>query len=91
VESSCELGNEPSGSIQFWDLLSGCTDFSLWYGTQLHRVSWLVSYTRKEYLATANDLFMSRVWSFSIKLMKYICLMIEIYCWHILLTCIILT
>jgi hypothetical protein len=43
VESSCELGNEPSGSIKCWDLLSGCTSCGLSSGTQLHRVSYLVS------------------------------------------------
>jgi hypothetical protein len=39
VESSCELGNEPSGSIKFWELLSGCTSCVPSSGTQLHRVS----------------------------------------------------
>jgi hypothetical protein len=39
VESSCELGNESSGSIKCWELPSGCTACGLSSGTQLHRVS----------------------------------------------------
>jgi hypothetical protein len=39
VESSCELGNEPSGSIKCWELPSGCTSCGHSSGTQLHRVS----------------------------------------------------
>jgi hypothetical protein len=39
VESSCELGNEPSGSIKCWELPSGCTSCGPSSGTQLHRVS----------------------------------------------------
>jgi hypothetical protein len=39
VESSCELGNEPSGSIKCWELPRGCTSCGLSSGTQLHRVS----------------------------------------------------
>jgi hypothetical protein len=39
VKSSCERGNEPSGSIKFWELPSGCTTGGLSSGTQLHRVS----------------------------------------------------
>jgi hypothetical protein len=42
VESSCELGNEPWGSIKCWELPSGCTACGLSSGTQLHRVSELV-------------------------------------------------
>jgi hypothetical protein len=42
-ESSCERGNEPSGSIKCWELPSGCTSSGLSSGTQLHRVSYLVS------------------------------------------------
>jgi hypothetical protein len=42
VESSCELGNELSGSIKCWELPSGCTSCGLSSGTQLHRVSQLV-------------------------------------------------
>jgi hypothetical protein len=38
-ESSCELGNEPSGSIKCWELPRGCTSCGLSNGTQLHRVS----------------------------------------------------
>jgi hypothetical protein len=38
-ESSCELGNELSGSIKCWELPSGCTTCGLSSGTQLHRVS----------------------------------------------------
>jgi hypothetical protein len=40
VESSCELGNEPSGSIKCWELPSSCTTCDLSSGTQLHRVSY---------------------------------------------------
>jgi hypothetical protein len=43
VEISCELGNEPSGSIKWWELPNGCTTCGLWSGTQLHRVSQLVN------------------------------------------------
>jgi hypothetical protein len=39
VESSCVLGNEPSGSIKCWELANGCTSCGLSSGTQLHRVS----------------------------------------------------
>jgi hypothetical protein len=39
MESSCELGNEPSGSIKCWELPNGCTTCGLSSGTQLHRVS----------------------------------------------------
>jgi hypothetical protein len=39
VESSCELGNETSGSIKCWELPSGCTSCGLSSGTQLNRVS----------------------------------------------------
>jgi hypothetical protein len=39
VESSCELGNEPSGYIKCWELPSGCTTCGLSSGTQLNRVS----------------------------------------------------
>jgi hypothetical protein len=45
VESSCELGNEPSGSIKCWELPSGCTTYGLSRGTQLQElVSYLDSY-----------------------------------------------
>jgi hypothetical protein len=44
VESSCELGNEPSGSIKCWELPSGCTTCGLSSGTQLHRVSYVGSH-----------------------------------------------
>jgi hypothetical protein len=43
VESSCERGNEPSGSINVGNLSSGCTTGGLSSGTQLHRDSQLVS------------------------------------------------
>jgi hypothetical protein len=39
LDSSCERGNEPSGSIKCWELPSGCTSCGLSSGTQLHRVS----------------------------------------------------
>jgi hypothetical protein len=38
VESSCELGNEPLGSIKCWELPSGCTTCGLSSGAELHRV-----------------------------------------------------
>jgi hypothetical protein len=44
VESSCELGNEPSGSIKCWELPRGCTTCGLSSGTQLNRVSYLLNY-----------------------------------------------
>jgi hypothetical protein len=37
--SSCELGNEPWGSVKCWELPNGCTTCGLSSGTQLHRVS----------------------------------------------------
>jgi hypothetical protein len=43
VESSCKLGNEPLGSIKCWELSNGCTTFGLSSGTQLHRISQLVT------------------------------------------------
>jgi hypothetical protein len=42
VESSCKLGNEPSGSIKCWELPNGCTTCGLSSGTQPH--SYLVSF-----------------------------------------------
>jgi hypothetical protein len=36
---TCELGNEPSGSIKCWELPRGCISCGLSSGTQLHRVS----------------------------------------------------
>jgi hypothetical protein len=50
VESSCELGNEPSGSIKCWELLSGCTSCGLSSGTQLHRDSLVSYYGEKVFL-----------------------------------------
>jgi hypothetical protein len=41
VESSCELGNEPLGSIKCWELPNGRTICGLLSGTQLHRVSYV--------------------------------------------------
>jgi hypothetical protein len=41
MESSCERGNEPSGSIKCWELPSGCTTCVLSCGTQLHIVSYI--------------------------------------------------
>jgi hypothetical protein len=43
VESSCKLGNEPSGSIKCWELPNDCTTGGLSSGTQLHIVSLIVS------------------------------------------------
>jgi hypothetical protein len=45
VASSCEPGNEPSGSIKCCELPSGCTSCGLSNGTQLHRVSYLFNIT----------------------------------------------
>jgi hypothetical protein len=42
MESSCELGNEPSGSIKCWELPNCCTACGLSCGNGLHRVSYLV-------------------------------------------------
>jgi hypothetical protein len=39
VESSCELGNEPSGCIKCWELPNGCTTCGLSSGSQIYRVS----------------------------------------------------
>jgi hypothetical protein len=36
MESSCERGNAPSGSIKCWELPSGCTTCGLSCSTQLH-------------------------------------------------------
>jgi hypothetical protein len=47
VESSCELGNEPSGSIKCWELPSGCTTCGLSSSTQLHRVSYNGNYIKE--------------------------------------------
>jgi hypothetical protein len=38
MESSCERGNEPSGSIKCRELSNGHTTDGLSSGTQLHRV-----------------------------------------------------
>jgi hypothetical protein len=45
VESSCEFGIEPSGSMKCWKLLSGLTSSGLWSSAQLRRVSLVVSET----------------------------------------------
>jgi hypothetical protein len=39
MESSCELGDEPSDSIKSWEPPNGCTTCGLSSGIQLHRVS----------------------------------------------------
>jgi hypothetical protein len=39
MESSCERGNEPSGSINAGKLPSGCTTCGLSSAAQLHSVS----------------------------------------------------
>jgi hypothetical protein len=36
VEGSCENGNEPSGSIKFWEIVSGCTIGRFSRRAQLH-------------------------------------------------------
>jgi hypothetical protein len=43
VESSCEFGIEPWGSIKYWKLSSSITTGSLLSSTQVHTVSQLVS------------------------------------------------
>jgi hypothetical protein len=43
VQSSCKLGNEPSGSIKCWELPNGCTTCGLSSSTQLHIVSYVHS------------------------------------------------
>jgi hypothetical protein len=40
-DSSCELGNEPSGFIKCWELPNGCTACGLSCGTRLHGVMYL--------------------------------------------------
>jgi hypothetical protein len=40
VESSCEFGIEPSGSIKCWELSSAQTTRDLSSSTQLHEVSY---------------------------------------------------
>jgi hypothetical protein len=39
VESSCERGNAPLGSVKCWELPIGCTTDGLWSGTELERSS----------------------------------------------------
>jgi hypothetical protein len=41
VESSCELGNEPSGSIKCWETTEWLHNLRPLGGTQLHRVSYV--------------------------------------------------
>jgi hypothetical protein len=60
VESSCELGNEPSGSIKCWELPSGCTTCGLSSGTQLPQ-GWLVS----------QGQFHFGMWIFGINTIRY--------------------
>jgi hypothetical protein len=60
VESSCELGNEPSGSIKCWELPSSCTSCGLSSGSQLHRISLLVvQVIRKQ--VSVEDIRKSRI------------------------------
>jgi hypothetical protein len=49
MESSCEPGNETSGSIKCWELPSGCTTCDLSSGTQLHTVGWSVCYAQSRH------------------------------------------
>jgi hypothetical protein len=42
VESSCEFGIEPSGSMKCWKLSSGLTSGGLSSSAQLHRVSYMI-------------------------------------------------
>jgi hypothetical protein len=42
MESSCECGTEPLGSIKCWKLSNGYTTGGLSSSAQLHRVSWFV-------------------------------------------------
>jgi hypothetical protein len=48
VESSCELGNEPLGSIIYRELQSGCITCGPSSGAQLHRVSYYLQPHRKK-------------------------------------------
>jgi hypothetical protein len=50
VEISCELGNEPSGSIKCRELPSGCTSCGLSSGTQLHCVSEVIEHGNVSYI-----------------------------------------
>jgi hypothetical protein len=45
VESFCEHGNEPSGSIKYWKFLSACITGSFIRRAQFHEVSWIVQGT----------------------------------------------
>jgi hypothetical protein len=40
VESCCEFGIEPSGSMKCWDISSGLKSSGLSSSAQLHRVSY---------------------------------------------------
>jgi hypothetical protein len=42
VESSCEFGIEPSGSIKCWESSECRNNWRSSSGAELHRVSWLV-------------------------------------------------
>jgi hypothetical protein len=44
VEGSCEHGNEPPGSIKYWEILSSCTIGGFSRRVQLHEISQLVSW-----------------------------------------------
>jgi hypothetical protein len=50
--SSCERGNEPSGSIKAGKPPSGCTTCGLSSGTQLHRVSYAFMSKTKDKMLT---------------------------------------
>jgi hypothetical protein len=47
VESSCKLGNEPSGSIKCWELPNACTTCGISSSVQLHRVSYIYIYIHR--------------------------------------------
>jgi hypothetical protein len=43
VESCCEFGIEPTGSMKCWETIEWLTSSGHWISVQLHIVSWLVS------------------------------------------------
>jgi hypothetical protein len=57
VESSCKLGNEPSGSIKCWELPNGCTTCGVSSGTYLHRVSYVHLNTEAKCLLVSRTHF----------------------------------
>jgi hypothetical protein len=43
VESLCEFGNEPTGSIKCWETIEGLTTGGLSSSAQLHIIGYLVT------------------------------------------------